>query len=68
MIRTSTQKTEKDIRVRDNALSRRPDYDQGTEDNTNVTVLPKHVFAKATTTIIHQHCQDEECLNHGSTL
>jgi hypothetical protein len=32
------------------------------EDNTNVTVLPEHVFAKTTTTIIHQHCQDEECL------
>jgi hypothetical protein len=32
------------------------------EDNTNVTVLPKHVFAKATATIGHQHHQDEECL------
>jgi hypothetical protein len=30
---------------RADALSRRPDYDQGTEDNTNVVVLPEHVFA-----------------------
>jgi hypothetical protein len=47
---------------RADALSRRPDYDQGMEDNTNVTILPKHVFAKATATIVHQHRQDEECL------
>jgi hypothetical protein len=31
---------------RADALSRRPDYDQGTEDNTNVTVLPEHLFAR----------------------
>ena len=31
------------------ALSRRPDYDQGTNDNTNVTVLPPHLFANTTT-------------------
>jgi hypothetical protein len=31
---------------RADALSRRPDYDQGIEDNTNVTVLPEHLFAR----------------------
>ena len=30
-------------------LSRRPDYDQGTNDNTNVTVLPPHLFVNTTT-------------------
>jgi hypothetical protein len=47
---------------RADALSRRPDYDQGTEDNTNVTVLPEHLFARTTVTIIPQHRQDEERL------
>ena len=28
------------------ALSRQPDYDQGTNDNTNVTVLPPHLFTQ----------------------
>jgi len=31
------------------ALSRRPDYDKGENDNTNVVVLPEKVFARATT-------------------
>ena len=31
------------------ALSRRPDYDQGTNNNTNVTVLPPHLFVNTTT-------------------
>jgi hypothetical protein len=31
------------------ALSRCPDYPQGAEDNDNVTVLPPHLFARATT-------------------
>jgi hypothetical protein len=31
------------------ALSRCPDYSQGTEDNDNVTVLPSHLFAQAAT-------------------
>ena len=31
------------------ALSRRPDYDQGTNDNNNVTVLPPHLFVQTTT-------------------
>jgi hypothetical protein len=30
------------------ALSRRPDYPQGEEDNDNITVLPPHLFARAT--------------------
>jgi hypothetical protein len=30
-------------------LSRRPDYPQGGEDNDNITVLPAHLFARATT-------------------
>jgi hypothetical protein len=47
---------------RADALSRRPDYDQGIEDNTNVTVLPDHLFARTTVTIQPQHCQDEERL------
>jgi ribonuclease HI len=32
---------------RADALSRRPDYDQGQEDNQDVTVLPEQVFARA---------------------
>jgi hypothetical protein len=47
---------------RADALSRRPDYDQGIEDNTNVVVLPKHIFARMIATITQQHCQDEEHL------
>jgi hypothetical protein len=31
------------------ALSRRPDYPQGLEDNEDITVLPPHLFARATT-------------------
>ena len=31
------------------ALSRQPDYDQGINDNTNVTVLPPHLFIQTTT-------------------
>ena len=30
-------------------LSRRPDYDQGTNDNTNLTVLPPHLFIQTMT-------------------
>jgi hypothetical protein len=29
------------------ALSQRPDYDQGQNDNQNVTILPKQVFTRA---------------------
>jgi hypothetical protein len=45
---------------RADALSRRPDYDQGTEDNTNVTVLPEHSLQEPLTS--PQHRQDEERL------
>jgi hypothetical protein len=31
------------------ALSRHPDYPQGLEDNEDITVLPPHLFARATT-------------------
>jgi hypothetical protein len=44
------------------ALSRRPDYDQGVEDNANVTVLPEHLFARTIATIETQHRQDKEHL------
>jgi hypothetical protein len=47
---------------RADALSRRPDYDQGTEDNTNVVVLPDRLFARTTMTMTQQHRQDEERL------
>jgi hypothetical protein len=32
---------------RADALSRRPDYDQGSHDNENITVLPANLFARA---------------------
>jgi hypothetical protein len=47
---------------RADALSRRPDYDQGNEDNANVVVLPEHMFARTIATIKPQHHQDEERL------
>jgi hypothetical protein len=47
---------------RADALSRRPDYDQGTKDNTNVVVLPERLFARATVTMTQKHHQNEECL------
>jgi hypothetical protein len=47
---------------RADALSRRPDYDQGVEDNANIVVLPERLFARAITTIKQQHRQDEERL------
>ena len=31
------------------ALSQHPDYKQGTNDNTNVTVIPPHLFIQTTT-------------------
>ncbi len=34
---------------RADALSRRPDYNQGEKDNKNVTVLPNHMFIHAVT-------------------
>jgi hypothetical protein len=47
---------------RADALSRRPDYDQGVEDNTNITVLPEHLFARTIAVVEPQYCQDEERL------
>jgi hypothetical protein len=47
---------------RADALSRRPDYNQGIEDNANITVLPEQLFARTTVTIEQQHRQDEERL------
>jgi hypothetical protein len=56
---------------RADALSRRPDYDQGEQDNKDVTVLPDHMFARASTTISSEttltprfiSSQDEEVLH-----
>ena len=42
------------------ALSRRPDYDQGTADNQNVTVLPDKLFIRALAS--QESNQDEEVL------
>jgi hypothetical protein len=47
---------------RADTLSRRPDYDQGVEDNANVTVLPECLFARTTVTVEPQHRQNEEHL------
>jgi hypothetical protein len=47
---------------RADALSRRPDYDQGIEDNADVTILPEHLFTRTIVTIEQQHWQDEEHL------
>jgi hypothetical protein len=46
---------------RADALSRRPDYNQGNKDNTNVVMLPEHMFARTIATI-EPHHQDKECL------
>jgi hypothetical protein len=49
---------------RADALSRRPDYDQGDDDNTDVTVLPDHLFVRALVEIgAEQDTQDEQVLN-----
>jgi hypothetical protein len=48
---------------RADALSRRPDYDQGTHDNENITVLPENLFACATHVDggpLNKEAQDEE--------
>jgi hypothetical protein len=44
------------------ALSRRPDYDQGMGDNTNVTVLPESMFARAMMVMAPQYQQNKEVL------
>jgi hypothetical protein len=47
---------------RADALSRRPDYDQGHEDNQNVTVLPRQVFARAMEVLPNISRQEESVL------
>ena len=47
---------------RADALSRRPDYDQGVHDNENIIVLPDHVFVRAVTITSEEEGQDEETL------
>ena len=44
------------------ALSRRPDYDQGVHDNENIIVLPDHVFVQAVTITSEEEGQDKETL------
>jgi hypothetical protein len=45
-----------------NALSRRPDYDQGQDNNQDVTVLPEQVFVRATEVLSNQTTQDAATL------
>ena len=47
---------------RADALSRRPDYNQGMRDNENVIVLPENVFVRAVTISSEEGAQDEETL------
>ena len=47
---------------RADALSQRPDYDQGTCDNENVIVLPEEVFVRTVTIANRDEGQDEETL------
>jgi hypothetical protein len=48
---------------RANALSRRPDYDQGEHDNADVTVLPNHLFIRMFIAIGAEHdTQNEQVL------
>ena len=47
---------------RADALSRRPDYDQGARDNENIIVLPEEVFVRAVTMSSKEEGQDEELL------
>ena len=44
------------------ALSRRPDYDQGVHDNENVIVLPESVFVRTVTVTSNEEKQDEATL------
>ena len=44
------------------ALSRRPDYDQGERDNEKVVVLPESVFVRSAETTITERGQDEDIL------
>jgi hypothetical protein len=47
---------------RADALSRRPDYDQGHEDNQNIVVLPEQVFARAMEVLPDNTNQEESTL------
>jgi hypothetical protein len=47
---------------RTDALSCRPDYDQGQNDNQNVIVLPEQVFARAIEVILNPLRQDKSTL------
>jgi hypothetical protein len=47
---------------RADALSRRPDYDQGQEDNQNITVLPEQVFVRAMEVLPENINQEESTL------
>ena len=47
---------------RADALSRRPDYDQGTRDNENIIVLPEDVFVRTVTIANNEEEQDEELI------
>jgi hypothetical protein len=48
---------------RADALSRRPDYDQGEDDNANVTVLPDRLFIRAMIDIaVRESSQDEQTI------
>jgi hypothetical protein len=44
------------------ALSRQPDYDQGQNNNQNVTVLPEQVFARAIEVVPSPLMQNESTL------
>jgi hypothetical protein len=44
------------------ALSRRPDYNQGQDDNQNVTILPKKVFVRAMEVLMNPTIQEESKL------
>jgi hypothetical protein len=47
---------------RADALSCRPDYDQGQNDNQNVTILPEQVFARAMEVLLNPLRQDKNML------
>jgi hypothetical protein len=44
------------------ALSRRPDYDQGQDDNQDITVLPEQVFVRAMEVRPNHTTQEESIL------
>jgi hypothetical protein len=47
---------------RADTLSRRPDYDQGHEDNQNITVLPEQIFVRAMEVLPNLMAQEESTL------